>query len=57
MSTENVQGKRQGALRWVNYVNADEAAEPVSWHYVLASESDIKTAKGDWEALKRIIAP
>jgi hypothetical protein len=53
MTTEAVQGKRKAAKRWVQYVNADEAVAE-TWHYMLASESDIKTAKEDWDALKRI---
>ena len=41
------QGKREAAQRWANHVsNADGVAE--DWHYLLASESDIAQAKGDW---------
>jgi type III restriction enzyme len=53
MTTEAVQGKRTAAKRWVQYVNADEQTTD-TWHYLLVSETDIKTAKGDWDALKRI---
>ncbi len=53
MTTEAVQGKRKAAKRWVQYVNADEQVNEI-WHYMLASETDIKTAKEDWDALKRI---
>ena len=53
MTTEAVQGKRKAAKRWVQYVNADEQVDEI-WHYMLASETDIKTAKEDWDALKRI---
>lgn len=53
MTTEAVQGKRKAAKRWVQYVNADEQVDEI-WHYMLAFETDIKTAKQDWDALKRI---
>jgi type III restriction enzyme len=53
MSSEDVLGKREAAKRWVQYVNADEQPT-ATWHYVLASETDIKTAKGDWNAIKSI---
>src|SRR5207248_3217319 len=51
ITTAMVQAKREAAKRWVNYVNAD-AQVTVTWHYLLASESDVKTAKGSWSALK-----
>lgn len=53
MATEAVQGKRKAAKRWVQHVNADDKTTD-TWHYLLVSETDIKTAKGDWDALKRI---
>jgi type III restriction enzyme len=53
VNTEAVQGKRKAAKRWVQHVNADEQTTD-TWHYLLVSETDIKTAKGDWDALKRI---
>jgi type III restriction enzyme len=55
MTTEAVQGKRKAAKRWVQYVNADRKVKDV-WHYLLVSETDLRTSKGDWEALKRIAA-
>jgi type III restriction enzyme len=55
MTTEAVVGKRNAAKRWVQYVNADSSVSE-TWHYLLASETDIKTAKGDWEAIKRLAA-
>lgn len=53
MSTEAVQGKREAARRWANHVSADETVG-TTWRYLLLSESDIKTAKGSWEALKAL---
>lgn len=51
METEDVQGKREAAKRWANYVNADDKVQ-ATWHYLLASESDVSAAKGSWSALK-----
>lgn len=51
MASVDVQGKRTAARRWANYVSADEKVE-VAWRYLLISESDVKTAKGSWAALK-----
>jgi len=51
MSSDEVQGKREAARRWANYVSADEQVG-MRWRYLLASETDIRTAKGSWAALK-----
>ncbi len=51
MGSGDVQGKREAARRWANYVSADEKVG-VRWRYLLVSETDVKTAKGSWEALK-----
>ncbi len=53
MAATDVRGKRQAARRWANYVSADEKVA-VPWNYVLVSETDVKTAKGLWEALKAL---
>jgi type III restriction enzyme len=53
VESEDVQGKREAAKRWANHVNADAAVE-VTWRYLLVSESDITTAKGSWDALKKL---
>jgi type III restriction enzyme len=55
MSSADVQGKREAAKRWSNYVSADPKDDTI-WRYVLASESDIKTAKGSWAALRTLAA-
>jgi type III restriction enzyme len=49
----DVQGKREAARRWANHVSADESVG-TTWRYILASESDVKTAKGSWQALKQL---
>jgi type III restriction enzyme len=53
LESEDVQAKREAAQRWANHVSADEkvAAE---WRYLLVSEDDVKSAKGDWGALKAL---
>ena len=53
VSSGDVQGKREAARRWANYVNADETVR-VPWRYLLVSESDIDTARGSWSALKKL---
>jgi type III restriction enzyme len=52
MKSEDVQAKRQAAKRWANHVNVDDQVGPTEWGYLLASETDIKAAKGSWSALK-----
>lgn len=51
MGSDEVQGKREAARRWANHVSADEQVG-VRWRYLLASETDIRTARGSWAALK-----
>lgn len=53
MASEDVKGKREAARRWANYVTADETIVH-QWRYLLASESDVDTAKGSWTALKKL---
>ncbi len=58
VETTDVQGKRQAAEKWANHVSIAEPVrehlpEGAGWHYLLASESDIAQAKGDWRALKK----
>ncbi len=43
------------AKRWLNHVSA-YATAGTSWRYILASEGDIKTAKGSWDALRKLAA-
>jgi type III restriction enzyme len=54
IATEDVQGKRQAAKRWANRVNADNDRDDETWHYLLASQSEIKGATGSWAALKQL---
>ncbi len=56
MTSADVQGKRDAARRWANYVSGDEAVG-TCWRYLLVSETDVKTAKGSWEALKGLGGP
>jgi type III restriction enzyme len=53
VTSEDVQGKRQAALRWANYVNSDDAVKD-RWQYLLVAESDIREAKDSWVALKSL---
>ena len=53
MTSTAVQEKRDAARRWANHVGADEKVG-TSWRYLLVSETDVKTAKGSWEALKAL---
>jgi type III restriction enzyme len=48
-----VQGKREAAQRWANYVTAD-ASVGKTWRYLLVAESDVEMAKSSWPALKRL---
>ena len=51
MGTPVVTQKRDAARRWANHVSADDTVG-VRWCYLLVSETDVKTAKGSWPALK-----
>jgi type III restriction enzyme len=53
MSSEDVQEKRESAMRWANHVSADDSVG-TTWRYLLVSETDISTAKGSWNALKQL---
>ncbi len=52
MTSADVQGKRDAAQRWANYVTVDDSAG-TTWRYLLVSESDVDTARGPWPALKK----
>lgn len=49
MSSAEVQAKRKAALLWVKAVN--KGGSHGKWHYMLASETDLESAKGSWAAL------
>jgi len=53
MPSADVAGKREAARRWANHVTAD-AQVTETWRYLLASESDVRTAKGSWPALRQL---
>jgi type III restriction enzyme len=54
MAQEDVQRKREAARRWANHVSSAAAGVGETWRYLLASEADVKTAKGSWSALKKL---
>ncbi|MDQ3573322.1 MAG: DEAD/DEAH box helicase family protein [Actinomycetota bacterium] len=53
ITSDEVQGKRRAAQRWVNHVNSDDKIG-VPWRYLLLSETDIEQATGSWPALKSL---
>jgi len=53
LESEDVQAKREAAQRWANHVSSDDQVE-AEWRYLLASEDDVASAKGDWKALKNL---
>lgn len=53
MTSETVRDKREAARRWASHVSADEAVDE-TWRYLLVSEDDVKTAKGSWQALRKL---
>jgi type III restriction enzyme len=53
MASPDVAGKRDAARRWANHVNLDSRVS-LRWGYLLASASDIDTARGSWMALKKL---
>jgi type III restriction enzyme len=53
MASADVQGKREAATRWASHVSANEQVG-VRWRYLLASEADVTTSKGSWQALKQL---
>ncbi|AOY74421.1 hypothetical protein ARZXY2_4922 (plasmid) [Arthrobacter sp. ZXY-2] len=53
VTSDEVIAKREAARRYVNKVNASGITSD-TWRYLLVTESDIKTARGSWAALKRL---
>lgn len=53
MGAADVLGKRTAALRWANYVSADQRVA-VRWRYLLISEADVEAARGSWPAMKAL---
>lgn len=51
IANEDVVAKRRAANQWANHVRNLTGAR---WHYMFVSESEIKTAKENWPALKRL---
>lgn len=53
MHAYDVRRKREAARRWANRVSLDRTLNQ-QWRYVLASETDINLAHGDWTALSSL---
>jgi type III restriction enzyme len=49
--SEEVQGKRDAALRWARHVSSADNVG-VTWRYLLVSQSDLKDAKDSWPAAR-----
>jgi type III restriction enzyme len=55
LEDEAVVEKASAARRWANYCSTDaKVKKTAKWDYLLVGESDIKTAKGSWAALKKL---
>jgi type III restriction enzyme len=55
MTSEEVQAKKTAAMQWANYVNASSLVNG-QWGYLLASETNIKSANGSWKRLRAMAA-
>jgi type III restriction enzyme len=53
MEATDVKAKREAARRWANHVSADDKLTE-TWRYLLVSETNVKTAKGSWSALRKL---
>ncbi len=53
MTSADVQGKREAAIRWAQHVSADPKVSD-TWRYLLVSEAHVRTAKGSWAALRQL---
>lgn len=52
ITSDEVVGKRRGARRWTNVVNASPEVRDIEWHYLLLAERDVNDAQGSWEQMK-----
>lgn len=52
MDTDEVQGKRAAAKKWVNVANS--TLKSPRWQYLLLSEDHVQAAKGSWEQMKAL---
>lgn len=50
----DVRGKRDAAQRWAAYANDELPSGSPHWSYLLVSETDLREAKEDWVALKKL---
>lgn len=54
MTSAEVVGKRKGARKWTNVVNAFPDVKGIEWHYLLLSERDVDDAQGSWAFMKKV---
>ncbi len=54
LDSSAVRGKREAAQRWAAYANDGLPAGSPRWSYILVSETDLREAKEDWAALRKL---
>ena len=54
LSSNEVRAKRDAAQRWAAYANDGLPQGGPRWSYLLISETDLREAKEDWAALKKL---
>jgi len=54
LNSNEVRSKRDAAQRWAAYANDGLPAGSPRWSYLLVSETDLREAKEDWPALRKL---
>lgn len=54
MNSNEVRAKRDAARRWAAYANDGLPTGSPRWSYLLVSETDLREAKEDWAALRKL---
>lgn len=54
LNSSEVRAKRDAAQRWAAYANDGRPAGSPRWSYLLVSETDLREAKEDWAALRKL---
>ncbi len=54
LDSGEVRAKREAAKRWAAYANDGLPAGSPRWSYILVSETDLREAKEDWAALRKL---
>jgi type III restriction enzyme len=54
LNSNDVRAKRDAAQRWAAYANDGLPAGSPRWSYLLVSETDLREAKEDWAALRKL---